>query len=482
MTDTHTSKAETLHWEARHETPATAKVSRLTKLSYGVGGVGDFLFMSVPWHMIWPVYTLHFQMDTRLLGIVMSLPRIFGVLGDSVMGTISDNTRTRWGRRKPFILAGVFLGALLMPLMWTPITRFGNVGMAIYLAVLTSVYTLIHSAVLAPYQAMGYELATDYDERTRIQAWKNYVLGFAFFLNPAFFWFCSRKSLFSDIRVGSLWLSVIAGGVMVLCTWMLLRYCKEQTEILRQEKIGLWTALRTTITNRHFLILQGANLAMFMAISCGGAALGLYLTMHYICGRSESFYGQLTLVSGVVANLMTFVGVSFGTWVSTHLGKRGTVMAGLVLIQAGTLLLIVFLGPRWPWLSMIPGIVMNLGLQACNLMFSSMTADICDEDELVTGLRREGAYAAVAGLLHRIIQIALLLLSGFMPWIAGYRDMATPPTEAQLVSMKWLLIGLQTTFTVIAFAFILAYPLTRQRAIETRRQLDQRRHALRPSV
>ncbi len=481
MSDAHIGLKDELHWEKKHVTPGRDKVPAMTKLSYGIGGVADFLFMAVPWHMIWPVYTLHFQLDTRLLGIVMSLPRIFGVIGDSVMGGISDNTRTRWGRRKPFILISVILGAILMPFMWTPIQGFGNWGMAIYLAVMTSVYTLVHSALLAPYQAMGYELSTDYDERTRIQAWKGYILGVAFFLNPSFFWICSRKEIFPNILVGAQWLSVIAGVVMIGCTLLLLRHCRESTEVLRQKKIPLKEALKTTITNRTFLILQGANLSMFMAISCGGAALGLYLTMHYVCGGSIEFYGKLTLVGGVVANLMTFVGVAMGTWISTHIGKRSTVVVGLGLIMTGTLALIPFMNPRWPWLSIIPGIIMNLGLQSGNLMFASMTADVCDEDELVTGLRREGAYSAVAGLLHRVTQIVLLMFSGFMPFLAGYTLMTTPPTTAQLLNMKWLLIGSQCFFCFLALILIAFYPLTRARSEETRRRLDARNSAVRNS-
>jgi GPH family glycoside/pentoside/hexuronide:cation symporter len=138
------------------------------------------------------------------------------------------------------------------------------------------------------------------------------------------------------------------------------------------------------------------------------------------------------------------------------------------------------MNPRWPWLSIIPGIIMNLGLQSGNLMFASMTADVCDEDELVTGLRREGAYSAVAGLLHRVTQIVLLMFSGFMPFLAGYTLMTTPPTTAQLLNMKWLLIGSQTFFCILAFILIAFYPLTRTRSEETRRLLDERKRNATP--
>jgi GPH family glycoside/pentoside/hexuronide:cation symporter len=124
---------------------------------------------------------------------------------------------------------------------------------------------------------------------------------------------------------------------------------------------------------------------------------------------------------------------------------------------------------------MIPGLLMNLGLQSCNLMFSSMTADICDEDELVTGLRREGAYVAVAGFFNKIMSVVLLVVSGFMPYLVGYKVMALKPTAEQLVGMKWVLIGAQGLFSLVALVFLLFYPITRARSEQTRRQLDEKK-------
>jgi GPH family glycoside/pentoside/hexuronide:cation symporter len=123
---------------------------------------------------------------------------------------------------------------------------------------------------------------------------------------------------------------------------------------------------------------------------------------------------------------------------------------------------------------MVPGIIINLGLQACNLMFSSMMAEVCDEDEISTGLRREGAYVAVSTALNRTVGIALILVAGFMPYLAGYTDMSARPTEGQLIAMKWILIIVQGIAAVAALAFLWFYPITRHRAERTRSMLDER--------
>jgi GPH family glycoside/pentoside/hexuronide:cation symporter len=107
-------------------------------------------------------------------------------------------------------------------------------------------------------------------------------------------------------------------------------------------------------------------------------------------------------------------------------------------------------------------------------MFSSMVADICDEDELVTGLRREGAYVAVGGFFGKIAQVGTLLIAGALPRLVGYVDTSTPPTVSELQVMRAMLIGIQFVAVIIAILIIWFYPITRSRSEATRRLLDER--------
>lgn len=470
--------------DPQHRKTAAGRLSLLTKLGYGAGGITDFLFMAVPGNMALPVFAKQLGMDTGLLGAAVAIPKVFATISDSVVGSASDNTRSRWGRRRPFILVAAAIGALMLPCLWFPPAHGGNWGLFAYISVLTTVYTMIYSAFSVPYQALGYELTKDYDDRTRVQAWKGYMSGIGFFMAPWFFWFCTRDCFHSLVE-GTRWLSVIMGAVMLSCAVVVVLACREGGEAQRQEKVGLRRALGLTFRNRPFLLLQGACLMMTLGVCCGGT-VGFYLLLDYVCHGDEKFFGLLTGVSGTVSNVMTYVGMALGVWLSTHFGKKMTAVTGMLAILAGIALLVVFLAPSYswlpllpvqyhPWLTMIPGIVMNLGLQSCNLMFGSMTADICDEDELETGLRREGAYVAVAGVMNKTMGIVLLVLAGFMPYLVGYTVMTVKPTMGQLVGMKWLLIGAQGLFTAIALVFLMLYPITRARSEQTRRRLDERK-------
>ena len=469
-------------------TPAADRVPLKMKIGYGAGGISDYLTYTVPQNMATPIYTREFGMDPALLGMAMAIPRAIAALSDAAMGSLSDNARTRWGRRKPFILAGMILCAFLLPALWAPALLNGLLGpkwgMFAYIGGLTSLYTVCYSVFYVPYLALGYELTTDYHERTRIQAWKGYLSGIAFFLPNFFYLFCHQ---FSGMTTGVRWLSVLAGAVMVAGALMTVGICQEKARGSAQARMPLREALALTVRNRAFLMLQAAVFFLMVGVCCGGSA-GFFLLLDYVCGGDQTRYGLLVAVSGSVQNVMTYAGVALGVFCSVRLGKKTTAAAGCVSILTGVAAMSVFLAPCQPWLtqlplrfhpylSMIPGILMNLGLQGCTLMFASMTADICDEDERVTGLRREGAYAAMAGFLSKLAGVLMMGMSGLIPWLVGYHKAACAPTEAQLINMKWILIAAQGGIVLVALLFILLYPLTRDRALETRRVLDARKRA-----
>jgi GPH family glycoside/pentoside/hexuronide:cation symporter len=136
--------------------------------------------------------------------------------------------------------------------------------------------------------------------------------------------------------------------------------------------------------------------------------------------------------------------------------------------------------PKMPYLQLISSFIGCLGLQGCWLMISSMVADVCDEDELKTGLRREGVYGAVNGLAQKgalaltaVAGGALLNLSGYDPKAA---ESVGSVSIAIALRMKTLMVGGQAIALIFAIVIFLFYPITRQRAQETRKILDERHH------
>jgi len=464
-----------LHWDSKHVTPESVRIPVAKKLAYGMGGLTDFSAMAVINVMSLYVFVKTLNMDPVWWGVAMAIPRLVGALVDPVMGSISDNTRSRWGRRRPYILAGGVLCAVLMPLVWLPPVQ-SQAGLFWYLVAVISFYTLVYSIFTVPYNALGLEITTDYDERTRVLAWRGYILNIGAYAAPWFYAFCILP-VFGGIVRGTVWLSVITGVVMIIGAVATFAGCREKAALARQPKIPLLPALKTTFANRPFMLLQTALLLVVFGINVMGA-IGMYIGIDYICQGDDAFFAKLSGIGGTAAGLMVYVGTPLGLFLSTHIGKRGAMLMGLGIAIASTLSMIMTLTPAHPYLYMMSGVMVNLGMQACYLMFGSMTADICDEDELVTGMRREGAYVAVGNFMNKSMQMVMMVASGWLPHLAGFSAVAkASPTVAQLVSMKWLLIGIQDGCMVLAFLLLWFYPITRSRSEETRRQLDSRKRA-----
>ncbi len=464
-----------IHWKSKHIVAVQDKISVRQKACYGFGGLTDFFFVNIVQALAVPIFAIAMKMDPFLLGIALASTKVISALADPFVGILSDKTRTRWGRRKPFMLISACFGALMLPLIWvvpetSPILKF------VFISATLSFFFLTHSFYSAPYGALGFELTEDYDERTRIFAWKNYIGMIGVFSAAWFYWFTLRP-VFGNEIVGVRWLSGLGGLVMVICAVCVARGTHEivETRIVNPaDRIPVFTALRTTFSNRAFLLVQGAILVVVLGTGVDGT-IGMYLHVHYTCAGNKELASFIGGSGGTLATLSTFLAMPLGLWISTHLGKREAALTGMGIMLVGVLSIPWMLTPALPWLVVGVWILSTLGSQCSGLMYGSMVADICDEDELMTGQRREGSYAAAGSFLSKITQIVVLVLSGLMPRLAGYTDFSVAPTLEQLEQMKLLLVITDVVGIGLAFCFLWFYPLTRERCADIRRSLDARK-------
>ena len=170
-TKVQSSIISTLHLHPPHPASVSERVPVWRKAAYGSGGLTDFLFLNIVNALAVPIYSIALKMDPLLLGVALAVPRVLGAIFDPLVGTASDNARTRWGRRRPFIVCGAVIGALILPLLWMPPIAT-QIGRFIYLVLMLSIYAAAFSVFSAPYGALGIELTTNYDERTRVMAWR----------------------------------------------------------------------------------------------------------------------------------------------------------------------------------------------------------------------------------------------------------------------------------------------------------------------
>lgn len=459
---------------------AAERIPLPRKLGYASGALADNLIMNGFSALVLPVYNIGLFVNPVLLGWAMAIPRFFDAITDPIMGNLSDNTRTRWGRRRPYIVGGIIATVLILPLLWlSPSTSDWPVFW--WLTAFGILYFLAYTIFIIPYQALGFEMTTDYDERTRLLAWPNYVGLTASFFMP---WLPRMVEYngFGNVVNGAIWVSLGMGVIILVAGLLPAIVGREIARGEEQQKIQLLDAIRLTLRNRAFLIVVLANVVMLTGLATF-VNLSLYVNIFYIYGGNRDAGTALAGMAGSIYAGASYLSVILATGIATRLGKKTACVFLLLLTLAGVSSLWWTLTPQMPYLQLLSTVLIGFGLQGSWMMFFIMIGDVCEEDERENGLRREGIFSAVGGFSRKMsVAVASLLggsLLGFIRFDA--EAAATGNLDSGVVeSLKTVFVLGQAGVVLLGLILIYLYPISRERALETQRILDRRRRALRP--
>jgi len=463
--------------------PGSKRVPLRTKITWGFGGLADNFMFNTLAALGTLVYVNHFKLSPALAGLALGLPRIFDAITDPLIGNLSDNSKSRFGRRRPFMFFGVLGCVLLLPLLWTlPMTEtaanpwYSNVPF-LYIVVVGSLLALAYTFFVVPYTALGFELTPDYDERTRVVRWRMYI-GLFGSLAAGWLFRLAADEYWPSLGAGAFWVSVGVAAIVLVAGMIPVFGCKEELSIEKQEPIRFLEAVRYTMTNRPFVILFVAYLTIIVALFSAQSIAPLIMH-HYVFGGDAIKLGNFQGALMTMAVALSYISIFLISWISMRTSKRIGMVSGLVLAFAGTALSFVAMDPRWPWMLFLSSFLAFLGLQGCWLMVDSMTADVCDDDELRTGRRREGMFSAVKGFALKAAQGLTFGIGGYMATAAGYDPQIVERAgldENTAWKMKAALVGFQCAGLLLAIAIMWLYPITRQRAEETQRKLREASH------
>ncbi|MEM1353344.1 MAG: MFS transporter [Planctomycetota bacterium] len=486
------------------------------RVGWGFGGIAENFMGNTLFVLGMIIYTTAFYIPAGIAGLALFVPRLFDAITDPLIGNFSDNFRSRWGRRRPLMLLGVLGCVVLLPLMWYPPMLetaenpwYSN-GPFWYIAILGSLYFLFYTFFMVPYTALGFELTPDYDERTRVIAWRMY-LGLAASMSlPSLYWFC-RQEVFGDGVQGEIngarAVSIVVAAVILVTGLIPVFATREPKEYERQPPISIVSAIKSTLSNKPFLVLFIAYIAVIMGIFTAGT-VGQFALIYYVFQTAASVdvakdhASFLGLVTGVLAASTSYASMYLISRLSMLTGKKYGMLLGLSLMLAGALAIWYLYDPSavfnvagrellLGWgvresiaTALVPGVLLAtlvgaLGGQGCWLMVDSMTADICDEDELQTGLRREGMFSAVQGFARKIAFAFTVLIGGYLiQWIGFDPEAAEKAgglSKEMSQRMLIMLMVCQGGGLAIAMAVFFFYPITRERAERTRAELEKRR-------
>ena len=427
-----------------------------------------------------PVYQMTLGVSPILLGVALALPRLWEGFVDPLMGNLSDNFVSRWGRRRPFMLVASIAMGVFFGLTWMVSPRWNDTLKLTYFAVMSVFFYAAYALYSIPYSALTYEISPDYHERTRVMAHCSFFHKLGEFgyqwIFPAsqMAWFGAGIGGVRGIGwiVGLLGLTV-AGAVPALVVRE--RYVGAP---VGRPRIRLWDSLRGTLSCRPFLILAGlvlCNALMGMLTS----TLDYYVLVYYVFGGnllSGSVWKALLSSGYAIVGMAT---IPLALRLSQRFGKERTLMAIYASTTLGGLLKWVTFNPHHPWLVLFDPVACGFIWVATHMLFASLLADICDEDELQCGSRREGMFGAMYAWIQKSTASASFLGAGIVLTLSGFQQKlgAAQPAHT-LTSMRLLLVASTALPPLGAIALLRLYPLNGIRAAETRRRLDERRLGL----
>ena len=427
-----------------------------------------------------PVYQMMLGVNPAWLGMVLAIPRLWDAFIDPLVGNLSDNWRSRYGRRRPFIVVGAFTMALTYGTIWMVSPAWSEKGKLAWLLGTSLLFYTCYAIYSVPYQSLTYEMSPDYDERTLVMGHSSFWAKAGEFIYQWVFW-ASQLALFATpmlgVRVMNWLVAVFVLGVVGSLPGLLgrERYFKRAAT---QEKVLFWPAFRAALSNKALVVLMVLTLLKLFA-NMVGSSMDYYLLVYYMSGGDLV---QGTYWKGILSSAYAVVGfasIPLLAWMSKRIGKRATILAIYALVVVAGVGKWFLFTPGIGWWLLIDPLLSGPVLVAITMVIPSMMADVCDDDELKHGQRREGMFGAVFMWMQKTgIALAFLGTGLALNYVGFDSKLGGHQTPETFFWMRALLAGATSLTAAIAVVVVFFYPITRERAEATRRELEARRGAV----
>ena len=502
-----------------------------------------------------------YGMDPFLAGLLGGLPRIFDALTDPIMGFISDNTKSKWGRRRPYILIGAVLSGVLFALLFQ-MSEDNSVMFNFWYFLMMSLLFLVGNTMFAtPLVGLGYEMTSDYNERTRLMAFANTVGQVAWMLVPWFWVVIADPTVFplseETLRVigemglqgdellkitneklqatGVRNLSLIVGIGCIVLGVLPAFFCKgiDAGKMENRKRISvktlsssfkeLFKGIQQVSKNKPFMKLCGATFLVFNGFQIV-ASFSFFIIVFYIYNGD---YGQASTwpawFASLTAIVTAFMVIPIVSRIANKRGKRKAFIITTVISIIGYCLkwwgfdnslnaqfnnssfgkglnnlvasffesinpFLDSVGLSWfsmdvsqggPWLMFLPIPFMAFGLGGLFTLMMSMTADVCDLDELENGMpRKEGTFGAIYWWMVKLGQAIALVLSGAILTLVGFDEGAVSQSAETMYNLRLADIIIPALTALMAIWIMWKYSLDEKKARNIKEILEKRRGKL----
>jgi GPH family glycoside/pentoside/hexuronide:cation symporter len=443
------------------------KLTPITKLLYGSGDFGFSMTTTIIGLFILIFLTDVVGISPAVAGIAIFLGKTWDYVNDPVIGYISDRTRTRWGRRRPFLLFGAVPFGLAFALVWwkPPLQR--DIYLAIYYSAAYMLFDTAATFVYMPYFALTPELSNDYDERTSITSYRMFfsILGslIAFSLPEILIGSFSPENAHRVLVMGFTF--GLASAAPLFLTFFGTR---ERKEFMVQERYRLVDALRAVRRNPPALWGLGIYLCTWIAIDI--VQFVIFFFVKY-CIQRES---QGSFILGSIFVTAIFA-IPLWNWMSNRLSKRSAYMAGITFWVVVQLVIITLgAGTSLPYILILCAMA-GIGVAAAHVLPWSILPDAIEWDEWKTGKRHEGMFYSLVTLSHKVATSIAILLVGLLLEAFAYQPNVSIQQPRAELAIRLITGPIPAVLLCLGILCAVFYPLSRERYDQIVRELEARR-------
>jgi GPH family glycoside/pentoside/hexuronide:cation symporter len=466
-------------------TSNTAKVPLGQKIAFGLGMLANQMFPAVMGiFMVVLVQDLGFP--GWMWGIIFFLPRVFDSITDPIMGFISDNTKSKWGRRRQY----VFIGALMMGISFSFLWQLYKANSIdfnfVYFLCWSFVFYLGLTIFSVPYVAMGYEMSDDFHERTSIMAIAQWVGQWAWVIAPWLWVIMYDPDWFSSAEVATRTLAVWVGIIFMLCAMVPAVFIKSRSTLnedytpMTYKNIGrslskIFNGFVEAFKIKPFRKLCISTFLIFNAFNTVATFTFFIIVYHLFAGDAGAAGIWPTLFGSIGALMTTFLVIPIVTYMSKKLGKKRAFIVAQGISIFGYILLWFLLIPGKPYMFIFALPFFAFGIGSLFTLMMSMTADVIDLDELNTGQRREGIFGAIYWWMVKFGFAIAGLASGAILSVIGFDSALDVQPDGAITGLRLFFSGLPIAGTLIAIGVMWKYDVTEEKAAAVSAQLRARK-------
>jgi GPH family glycoside/pentoside/hexuronide:cation symporter len=442
------------------------RLSLRTKVAYGVGDLGaNLVFGTVGF------FLLYFLTDVALLsaslaGIAMMTVRIVDAFTDPLVGYLSDRTRTRWGRRRPFLLFGSLPVGMFFLILFTDTPIQSQALLFVYVVIAYLLFFVSYSAVNVPYSALTPDMTRDFDERTNLTGYRmaSAIVGTLIAAGAT----TALVALFSTERSGFSVVAGLYGAVFIVMTLIVFLGVRER------KKPAPYTAgssmLRlygSAFKNTPFVLASVTYILHTMAVLIISTTL-IYYFKYYM--KRESLIGTIFLVLLLTA----IVFIPFWVRISRTIGKKASYNIGMTVF-ALSMVGIFFLRPDQLVAMYLLTAVAGMGLSTNFVLPWAIVPDTIEFNEMKTGNRNEGIFYGIWSFGPKLGSAGSSLLVGFILHLSGYVPNVTDQSGTTLMGIRLGLCIVPAAIMGIGIGVLSFYPITHKKYREILDELARRR-------